>query len=626
MDRVHSSRCNVLSIMLVMILFACSLSAQEVSKRQAPPIDDRVVKSAVAADRAGTDLVILPAIPGNAPGDRPMAPYTIPAAAVTPVLDGVINTAEWADAAKYTMVGYSAPYYTLYLYMKVDACYLWVALHLQDNAGITHGEYDHLEIFYDKNMNGQWTAPNDDGTFAIPGNHQPPYGTMNGKTVAYSWLGNPSWQTTSPTGQMIYHRAWWSPQPWEFPTSLGVVARSIITAGLTHIEAKIDYKNSPLYLSPGTYVGMHFKAYGGTSGTCYFFGDWPGPSGYYFYHYPGMAYMNSFTPAYVSSTGDIFDVLDITVDGSTNFAFPNGSTSSIPVSITGNPNPPPYTTTWSAIMRGPAPLTTPYTAGGPITFTAAPQTQTVNIPTYGLPRGFYEVEISVIDPGQCGPSTRKETYIVLIHNTDEIPCVVWPGDMNNSGTCNLADKGALQQYIYNANTSPLWLNGPTRLLGGKKLPVSTPLDIFRWVGQPALPWATQLGCHMDADGNGNVNNLDLAALKFNMGKTRTLYPKDGAEANLPGDFSLYQNYPNPFNPSTQIGYELPTESYVTIRVVDVLGRTVRELVNGTQPAGFRNVAFDASDIASGVYYYTMTARATDGTGSFTKSLKMTLSK
>ena len=399
----------------------------------------------------------------------------------------------------------------------------------------------------------------------------------------------------------------------------------------TQIEAKIDYKNSPLKLTPGIYSNIHMKLYMGDlqyAGNITIEGEWPTTSyNYMFWQMPPTTtWMHSYTVANVPSAGDVFDVVDISVDNSTSYAFANGATDKIPVNVTGAPNPPPYTTTWSTIMKGPYPLTTPYTASGSLTFTANPQTKTINIPTSGLPRGFYELEISVIDPTICGPSTKKETYVVLVHNTDETPCVVWPGDMNNNGTCNLADRGALQKYIYEANTNPLWLNGPTRLLGGRKLPVSTPLDIFTWVGQPALPWATLLGCHMDADGNGNVNNLDLAAIKFNAGKTRTLYPKDGAEANMPGDFNLYQNFPNPFNPATQIGYELPKESYVSIKVVDVLGRTVRELVNETQPAGFKNVTFDASNISSGVYYYTMTAREVDGAGSFTKTLKMTVSK
>ncbi len=70
-------------------------------------------------------------------------------------------------------------------------------------------------------------------------------------------------------------------------------------------------------------------------------------------------------------------------------------------------------------------------------------------------------------------------------------------------------------------------------------------------------------------------------------------------------FSLEQNYPNPFNPSTTIGYELPVESNVMIKVFDVLGNEVATLVNGKQTAGVHEVKFDGSKQGSGMYIYRM---------------------
>lgn len=80
-----------------------------------------------------------------------------------------------------------------------------------------------------------------------------------------------------------------------------------------------------------------------------------------------------------------------------------------------------------------------------------------------------------------------------------------------------------------------------------------------------------------------------------------------ATSSLPEQFVLYQNYPNPFNPTTSIMYELPTSSFVSLEVFDVLGRKVAELVHGEQAAGRRVVRFDASHLASGVYVYRLTA-------------------
>ena len=68
-----------------------------------------------------------------------------------------------------------------------------------------------------------------------------------------------------------------------------------------------------------------------------------------------------------------------------------------------------------------------------------------------------------------------------------------------------------------------------------------------------------------------------------------------------------QNFPNPFNPSTTIGYVVPTQSYVSIRLYDVLGREVGVLVDGLQSPGNYSVHLDASSLASGVYFYKLQA-------------------
>ncbi len=89
---------------------------------------------------------------------------------------------------------------------------------------------------------------------------------------------------------------------------------------------------------------------------------------------------------------------------------------------------------------------------------------------------------------------------------------------------------------------------------------------------------------------------------------------------IPDNFLLSQNYPNPFNPRTEISYELPTAKLVKLTVYNILGKEMAELVNERQSPGKYQVSFDASNLTSGVYFYTLS------TDNFTETKRMILLK
>ncbi len=93
----------------------------------------------------------------------------------------------------------------------------------------------------------------------------------------------------------------------------------------------------------------------------------------------------------------------------------------------------------------------------------------------------------------------------------------------------------------------------------------------------------------------------------------------------PAEFALDQNYPNPFNPSTKIAFRLAVDSKVSLKVFDVLGQEVANLVNTNLVAGAHNINFNASSINSGVYLYRLEATGIDGTN-FVDVKKMILTK
>lgn len=108
---------------------------------------------------------------------------------------------------------------------------------------------------------------------------------------------------------------------------------------------------------------------------------------------------------------------------------------------------------------------------------------------------------------------------------------------------------------------------------------------------------------------------------------RTDFPLKNRNPAIAESFSLGQNYPNPFNPVTTIKYSLKFDSYVTMKIYDVTGKLVSTIIDGNIEAGNRQVNFDAKNLASGVYFYNITATYRDGvTKTFNESNKMVFTK
>ncbi len=96
---------------------------------------------------------------------------------------------------------------------------------------------------------------------------------------------------------------------------------------------------------------------------------------------------------------------------------------------------------------------------------------------------------------------------------------------------------------------------------------------------------------------------------------------------LPKTFALYQNYPNPFNPSTTIKYDLPTDARVTITIYNSIGQEMAKVKNEVETAGYKEAEWNASNAASGVYFYRIESTSVnDATKIFTQVKKMVLMK
>jgi hypothetical protein len=248
----------------------------------------------------------------------------------------------------------------------------------------------------------------------------------------------------------------------------------------------------------------------------------------------------------------------------------------------------------------------------------------MNVSSGILTPGYYLVEtvFNVQDycKGMIDVTVRR---VVMVLAPGDVPCLVWPGDVNNDAIVNYGDRGALNTYIHDANLSPIWLQGPARYRADADV---NPLTYYTWEAQPAIPWQTPMGCYMDSDGNGVINNFDYIAIKMNWFRNSGILAPKQTPAGTSLTFDLGQNYPNPFNPTTTLDFSVPERSDVQLVVFDMFGREVASLVRGEKASGMHSVTFDAENLASGQYLARFNVTGLESGLTFTRTIKMTLSK
>ena len=158
----------------------------------------------------------------------------------------------------------------------------------------------------------------------------------------------------------------------------------------------------------------------------------------------------------------------------------------------------------------------------------------------------------------------------------------------------------------------------TRMGVFQNVPPVAPTGNYVYIGNVG----THPGTVMDDDSFPFTKNAGDAVPNHNNGWLVTGWddsPLAGLEA-LPIEFSLSAAYPNPFNPSATIRFDLPEASNVKLTVFDITGREAATLVEGWMDAGHYETVFDGTSLASGVYFYRLTA------GDFTSVKKMILMK
>jgi hypothetical protein len=227
------------------------------------------------------------------------------------------------------------------------------------------------------------------------------------------------------------------------------------------------------------------------------------------------------------------------------------------------------------------------------------------------------------DPNLNDPSNKEEARnymlgLTRVGNTVN-PCTWSYGEVR--GGVNCSEVNPMFWYSGDPVTDYGWINitptdqrqmqniGPFTLEEGKEIEVFVACAVGQ--GSDALGSITEVK---------DITNIVQEFFICNFNPACIVSVDEQLASDQPEDYTLFQNYPNPFNPSTTIKYQISEQSFVTIKVYDVLGNEVATLVNEEKPAGVYEVEWNATGLPSGVYFYQLQ------TNDFLETKKMILMK
>lgn len=212
--------------------------------------------------------------------------------------------------------------------------------------------------------------------------------------------------------------------------------------------------------------------------------------------------------------------------------------------------------------------------------------------------------------------TEAGLNVIPLSNNSFATCVVQAGDSNvylyiDDGVFGSANNIVKAAKFNRAGTS-LWNSGALMTIGSSTGGKSHMVGKINSNKMSIVSWEDQRSGTADIYAQ-NVNNNGTLGGPVGINQI---------SSEIPGGYELKQNYPNPFNPSTKINYDLRNSNFVTLKIYDMMGKEVANLVNENQTTGSYSYTLDAGrlNLSSGIYYYTIQS------GDFKDTKKMMLVK
>jgi hypothetical protein len=217
----------------------------------------------------------------------------------------------------------------------------------------------------------------------------------------------------------------------------------------------------------------------------------------------------------------------------------------------------------------------------------------------GIPDSIYWIDYSIID-----------TLMEDIRNEHELLCdlKVWSFPIRDKMPASMSNDSLVQVYRYVSKS-------PSLLVLNLNDSYTTQYDNDTLL----LAQFNGLTYRSVSQINSLINNWYYQSRHFLTATLTGISTGVHAEpSSSPKSFSLFQNYPNPFNSVTNISFDLPSKSFMSLKVYDLIGREITTLISEELPAGNHLKHWNASGLSSGVYFYRLQA------GSFSETKKLVL--
>lgn len=231
-------------------------------------------------------------------------------------------------------------------------------------------------------------------------------------------------------------------------------------------------------------------------------------------------------------------------------------------------------------------------------------------------------QLEYLGVGYPGNGIGQSFPSISISEDGNVLYAVWTGPEMTGSEIDTAVGGLMWSDLYHAwsfNGGNTWTYGG--VLAGEKNVSENFGHAAQHLRKEGTDYVADIVYLKDLSAGGFVFSEGTATLNPIMYKTFKLTPTDVNDVNpLVNSFSLEQNYPNPFNPATTIKYTIPEKDFVTIKIYDVLGKEVASLVNTIKDAGSYEIQFNAKNLSSGMYLYSIQA------GKYNATKKMILMK